>query len=860
MQPQLRQHDEATENYDWAPSGEWLTPGRFALVFGLLIFAAFPQVVVGLQTFVVRDFGFFAYPLAHFQRECFWRGELPLWNPYNNCGVPFLAQWNTMPLYPPALIYLLLPLSWSLSFFCLLHLFWAGLGMYFLAHRWTGNRLAAAVAGLVFAFNGFSLNLLMWPSHIATLSWMPWVVLFVERAWQEGGRKLIVGAVFSVLQMLAGGPETILLTWLVLSVLWLAQFVEAIFRRGGVRPSPGAAASGLPAAPGESDAQELIDPAAPEDGRTRQNRGRTLLAQFWRFPAVVVLVAALAAVQLAPFLDLAAHSQREQGYADTRWSMPTWGWANLLVPMVFGRVWNMGLFFQQSQAWTSSYYLGVGVLLLAAMALWTSRQWRVWLLGSATAVAFLLAMGDQGIVYRALRHIVPQMGLMTYPVKFLILVTFAMPLLAAFGFAQWQGRSSQEARSFDRLLLLVGGALLLLIVCILFWARLSPFPGDDYGATLRNGLSRAGLLVIATLLLVALRPSGRKPQAAPLPEGEGKGEGEKCVGTVPGGASFAWLQPFLPLLLLLLSWVDVWTHEPNQNPTVPTFVYEPGLARAKLAMQPQPEIFQSRAMLTPAAAQKFREFAVSSPKDNFLVKRFGYFADCNLLDEVPKVDGFFSLAPRQSGDLLSALYGSTNLVLTRLADFMAVSQISAPGEFPRWEARANFLPLVTAGQRPFYFDDAGMLSAVFSTNFDASKVVCLLKEAQPLIGITNQTSARIISSRFQNKRVEVEVEAAAPSMLVVSQTYYHPWRAYVDARSTPLLRANYAFQAIQVPGGRHQVRLVYEDRAFQSGASISALAVIGCLIGWCATGRKAPNTKFQAPEKLHAPSSKSRAS
>src|SRR5438132_11562635 len=90
-------------------SGDWLTPGRFALVLGLLIFASFPQVVLGLQTFVVRDFGFFAYPLAHFQRECFWHGELPFWDPYNNCGAPFLAQWNTMPLYPPALIYLLLP-------------------------------------------------------------------------------------------------------------------------------------------------------------------------------------------------------------------------------------------------------------------------------------------------------------------------------------------------------------------------------------------------------------------------------------------------------------------------------------------------------------------------------------------------------------------------------------------------------------------------------------------------------------------------------------------------------------------------------------------------------------------------------
>jgi succinate dehydrogenase/fumarate reductase cytochrome b subunit len=70
----------------------WLSPGRFALVLGALVLAAFPQVLLGLETFVVRDYGFFAFPLAHYQRECFWHGRLPFWDPYNNCGVPFLAQ------------------------------------------------------------------------------------------------------------------------------------------------------------------------------------------------------------------------------------------------------------------------------------------------------------------------------------------------------------------------------------------------------------------------------------------------------------------------------------------------------------------------------------------------------------------------------------------------------------------------------------------------------------------------------------------------------------------------------------------------------------------------------------------------
>src|SRR6516164_3798289 len=111
------------------------TPGRFALLLAALVFAAYPQVVLGLQTFVIRDFGFFVHPLAFFQRECFWRGELPFWNPYLYCGAPFLAQWNTMPLYPPALVYVLLPLTWGLGMFCLLHVWWAGLGMSFLTRR-----------------------------------------------------------------------------------------------------------------------------------------------------------------------------------------------------------------------------------------------------------------------------------------------------------------------------------------------------------------------------------------------------------------------------------------------------------------------------------------------------------------------------------------------------------------------------------------------------------------------------------------------------------------------------------------------------------------------------------------------------
>jgi len=303
--------------------------------------------------------------------------------------------------------------------------------MFFLGYRWTGSRLGASVAGLVFAFNGLSLNLLMWPSHIATFSWMSWVVLTVEWAWHKGGRKLVIAAVCGALQMLAGGPETILLTWLLLAAMWGMQFAQGLWGR---RAS-------------ECRAPDLRDPV--------KNLNRAML---WRFLLVVLLVAAIAAVQLLPFMDLAAHSQREQGYADTRWSMPAWGWANFLVPMVFGQVWSMGVFFQHQQAWTSSYYLGAGALLLALLAIWIVRRRHVWLLAAVATLALVLALGQQTVVYRCLHRLIPQLSLMTYPVKFVIVVAFAVPLLAAFAVLKLQAVDSKETRTSQRRLLALSGS------------------------------------------------------------------------------------------------------------------------------------------------------------------------------------------------------------------------------------------------------------------------------------------------------------------------------------------------------------------------------------------------------------------
>ena len=740
---------------------------RFGVFLALLVFAAFPQVLLGLQTFVIRDYGYYSYPVALFQQQSFQHGVLPFWNPYNYCGVPFLAQWNTMPLYPPALIYLVLPLTWSLSFFCLLHLWFAGFGMFQLARRWTGNDFAAAFAGVAFAFNGLTLNLLMWPSHIATLSWMPWVVLAVELAWREGGRRIYLAAIVGALQMLAGGPETIFLTWLLLLVLWIQQLIN----RGGDASSP---------------------MFSPEMGAPPPRR-----AMSWRFPCVVLLVIALTVVQLLPFLDLAAHSERHGDFADFRWSMPAWGWVNFLVPMAFGSTANSGVFFQHDQFWTSSYYLSIGTLLLALFAVLAARSGRVRLLGAVAAVALVFALGDHTPIYPALHRLIPLLSLITYPVKFVLLVAFIAPLLAAFGLAAMRDQPSSARR-----MVYLGVILLALIGVILFWTQRFSMPGDDVHATLLNGLSRAGFLLMtgAVLLILARR----------------------------GGTAFGRMAP---LLLLAVTWLDVLTHEPTQNPTTPPKnYYDLNLARTKLSMNPQPELGGSRAKLTPMAAYLFTHSAIASPQDTFLIGRLAYGADCNLLDAVPKVDGFLSLMPRECDEFQSLLYAATNADFPHLDDFLAVSQIPAPAQIYQWQSRSNFLPLVTAGQKPVFLDDTETLRTLAQPDFNSSKFVFLPPEEKPFVTVTNQTTARVRNSKFGNQTVDIEVEAAQPSLVVVAQTYYHNWRVTIDDKPAELLRANHAFQAVEVPAGRHQIHFYYRDGAFVTGAAVSILAWLGCLI------------------------------
>ena len=79
--------------------------------------------------------------------------------------------------------------------------------------------------------------------------------------------------------------------------------------------------------------------------------------------------------------------------------------------------------------------------------------------------------------------------------------------------------------------------------------------------------------------------------------------------------------------------------------------------------------------------------------------------------------------------------------------------------------------------------------------------------------------------------LRMQASMDAPGWVVISQTAWTGWRAYLDGRRVRMLRANRAFLAVYVPAGRHEVRLRYLPRSFVVGRTISVAVALLLSIG-----------------------------
>jgi hypothetical protein len=84
-------------------------------------------------------------------------------------------------------------------------------------------------------------------------------------------------------------------------------------------------------------------------------------------------------------------------------------------------------------------------------------------------------------------------------------------------------------------------------------------------------------------------------------------------------------------------------------------------------------------------------------------------------------------------------------------------------------------------------------------------------------------SAEIVRRSLNSLLVRIDAERAG--WLVVDESWDPGWSATVDGHDVEVLPGNYAFRAVHVPGGRHDVRFVYRPALFEVGAGLSAASL-----------------------------------
>jgi len=152
------------------------------------------------------------YSWKAFAARAYAAGQFPLWNPYILAGQPFLAGGQNGSLYPPGLLYYLLPNGQAYAWFIVLHLALGGALTYWFVRVLGGSRFGGLVAGTTFAFCGYLIVRVLWPMVISAAVWLPGLLAVVERLVRERVRwsklpLVLLGAGMVTMQFLAGHLE-----------------------------------------------------------------------------------------------------------------------------------------------------------------------------------------------------------------------------------------------------------------------------------------------------------------------------------------------------------------------------------------------------------------------------------------------------------------------------------------------------------------------------------------------------------------------------------------------------------------------------------------------------------------------------
>jgi hypothetical protein len=146
----------------------------------------------------------------------------------------------------------------------------------------------------------------------------------------------------------------------------------------------------------------------------------------------------------------------------------------------------------------------------------------------------------------------------------------------------------------------------------------------------------------------------------------------------------------------------------------------------------------------------------------------------------------------------------------------------------------RMLPRVFIPRRVRYEQQQGNVLYAMSKSTDFADMAWIIAPGYPPHEIGNGRGTLV--THRDGRTWNVTATMLEDGWVVVSETAWKGWRAYVDGKRVQTHYADHAFLGVYVPRGTHKLRVVYEPESFTRGRNIT-LATIAALIAFFALRR-----------------------
>jgi hypothetical protein len=743
---------------------DWYAAGAMAVL-----------VVVIFHTFIFSDamiFGTDMVPMGYMMRQVVadgWRANhaLPAWNPYILCGLPVVDAMHGDLFYPASLLYLVMPLAKALGYKIVLHVWLAGIGMYVLLRVLRLGRRAAFFGGVAYMVAPYFLSL-TYAGHDGKMfvtALFPLCVAGLEMMLRR--LTYIWGVIFGVLLgllFLTTHPQMTYFAIWGLTIYFLFSLPRLVSAR-------------------------------------RLRKGLVLVA------LGLGLGVGLGCVQFLPtYYYTTNYSPRTGGVSfefASSWSLHPEEIVSLLIPSFVGyNVGQSGSYWGRNPFKLNTESPGPLVLLLAlggiALVLRRREAWP-WIF--LFVFCPLYALGAHTPLLKMAFHAIPGAKFLRAPSSIMFMFSCASSVLAALFVDSLAAR--QLGPGVRKIL--AGLGLFLVLVVLAFtvgrgallgaWQGIfGRLAGEHLAAAQRLG----GALVRDALLLALAGGAVLGVAASRLRVRQG---GTLLVGLCLAGV----------LVTSLVHSVRFITYVDDQSAL--------------------------RNWLKPDPAIRY----LTEDKDVFRVLPVtgSSFYNRNYLPifGVQTANGFYDNRVRFYETLTGA--GQENLVNSNIMRLTNVKYVvtSSRVDHPMLSLDRSFGSLWVyrnKGYLPRTFivhnavvaqSDSAALEIIKGQSFDPATTVVLAGGGGALSGESPGGESATIET-YTPGRVVVRASALSPGYLFFSENYLPYWKAYVDGRPAPLLRADVSMRAVYLEPGDHLVEMKYSSKWYVIGLWIFAASCL----------------------------------